>query len=209
MEALIQRIVAELTVCFVQAGRNVDERIDVLAASLEDALKFNSVEEVMEAFKRAKMIDVIPNQKSLYEALKNYREEVVKYKPKLDRSTALEYRDPRAAWLPKDDVGKKVNRAEAVKNYCIAAGRYDEYVQKCGSHKDVNGKSVWNRPEEARAFYVDVINECIVPLYKKYLRQTHAYLTYPANAPLNIGLIHPTVEEFRMMIEKEQYDKEH
>lgn len=72
---IVNAVHQELTLSYTQAARVVPSTIDVVAASLADALDFSNVQEVHDTFKRARNMEDIPTQRVLKEALKNYRAE--------------------------------------------------------------------------------------------------------------------------------------
>ena len=80
-DEIISAIVEELTIAYIALGRNISkENAIVVASSLHRALKFNDVDEVHGAFRRAKNIADIPTQRVLGEALTNHRAETTAYK---------------------------------------------------------------------------------------------------------------------------------
>lgn len=80
-DEIISAIVEELTIAYIALGRNISkENALVVASSLHRALKFNDVDEVRDAFRRAKNIADIPTQRVLGEALTNHRAENTAYK---------------------------------------------------------------------------------------------------------------------------------
>ena len=192
-ETTIARIRDELAICYEHIGRKAPESLPIIAASLQEAIKFSSPEHVHEIFKRAKDIESIPTQKTLKECYRNYSEEVLKYRDGGNGTAAIEYRDPREAWLPKNPVMRAINRAEAVKNYCIACGG-NAYWQLCQAKG--NGKEAYG------AFMAQAI-AVVARLYSKYWRSCPIANGYPANAEVTLSLIPASVEDFRRMIAAE------
>lgn len=192
-ETTIARIRDELAICYEHIGRKAPESLPIIAASLQEAISFNSPEHVHEIFKRAKDIESIPTQKTLKECCRNYSEEVLKYSGEVNGTAAIEYRDPREAWLPKNPVMRAINVNEAVKNYCIACGG-NSYANLCSAR--VRGK-------EAYEAFTRGIKDTLRNLYTKYWRKCPIANGYPFNAKLNLGLIPPSVEDFRNMFAME------
>lgn len=75
MDKIIEAIHQQLILSYTQAGRVVPTTIGVVAASLQDAIQFNDVGEVHDAFRRARDMADIPTQRVLKEALTNHRRE--------------------------------------------------------------------------------------------------------------------------------------
>lgn len=191
-ETTIARIRDELAICYEHIGRKAPESLPIIAASLQEAIGFNSPEHVHEVFKRAKDIESIPTQKTLKECYRNYSEEVLKYRG-AGNAQAIEYRDPCEAWLPKSDVIKRINLNTAIANYCIACGD-NSYANLCSAR--VRGK-------ESYEAFTRGIKDTLRNLYTKYWRKCPIANGYPFNAKLNLGLIPPSVEDFRRMFEAE------
>lgn len=104
------------------------------------------------------------------------------------------------AWLPEETVLRRINRAEAIKNLCIAMGG-DNYAELIRTHSRSNGKYV--NPEAAAAFDAEK-KATILRIYGKYLRTTPLYAGFPYNESVqNIFLQPPTVEDFRKMLAAE------
>ena len=178
----------ELAICYEHIGRKAPESLPIISASLQEAIKFSSPEHVHKVFMRAKDIESIPTQKTLKECYRNYSEEVLKYR-EVGNAQAIEYRDPCEAWLPKSDVIKRINLNEAIKNYCIA----------CGGNSYANLCSARARGKEAYEAFTRGIKDTLRNLYTKYWRKCPIANGYPYNAKLNLGLIPPSVEDFRRM----------
>ena len=192
-ETTIARIRDELAICYEHIGRKAPESLPIIAASLQEAIKFSSPEHVHEIFKRAKDIESIPTQKTLKECYRNYSEEVLKYRDGGNGTAAIEYRDPREAWLPKNPVMKAINRAEAVKNYCIACGG-NAYWRLCDAKA---------RGKEAYGAFMAQAMAVVARLYSKYWRSCPIANGYPYNAEVSLSLIPASVEDFRRMIAAE------
>ena len=118
-QPIINQIQNELALCYEHLGRKIPETITIIAGAIQEALQFSDPEQVHEIFKRAKDIESIPTQKTLKECMRNYSEEVLKYR-NANANTSIEYNDPCAAWLPHEPVKKAINCNEAVKNYSVA-----------------------------------------------------------------------------------------
>lgn len=190
-EEIHDAIYKELVLSYTQAGRVVPTTLAVVSKSLTESLKFSNVEEVHEAFRRARDMADIPTQRVLKEALANHRAENYS-DPEADRK-AIAYRDTRAAWLPKNPVMRAVNRAEAVKNYCIACG----------------GKAYWRlcdakaRGKEAYGAFMAQAMAVVARLYSKYWRSCPIANGYPAGAEVTLELVPATVDDFRSMFAME------
>ncbi len=77
-EELATAIVSELTLAYIQAGSHIsaDNALQVAKSYCEE-MDFRDLTEVHEAFRRAKTVADIPTQRTLSEALKNYRAETL------------------------------------------------------------------------------------------------------------------------------------
>jgi hypothetical protein len=75
MDKIVNAIREQLILSYTQAGRVVPTTVGVVAAALQDALMFNDVEEVHNAFRRARDMADIPTQRVLKDALTNHRRE--------------------------------------------------------------------------------------------------------------------------------------
>lgn len=75
MDKIVNAIREQLILSYTQAGRVVPTTVGVVATALQDALQFNDVEEVHNAFRRARDMADIPTQRVLKEALTNHRRE--------------------------------------------------------------------------------------------------------------------------------------
>lgn len=189
---ITKRIRDELAICYEHIGRKAPESLPIIAASLQEAIKFSSPEHVHKIFMRAKDIESIPTQKTLKECSRNYSEEVLKYSDSGDNN-AIEYEYRTAAWLPKNPVMRAINENEAVKNYCIACGG-NAYANLCSSR---------GRGKEAYNALAREIKATVKKLYDKYWRKCPIANGYPYNANLSLGLIPPTVDDFREMFRLE------
>lgn len=191
-ETTIARIRDELAICYEHIGRKAPESLPIIAASLQEAIGFNSPEHVHEIFKRAKDIESIPTQKTLKECYRNYSEEVLKYRG-AGNTPSIEYRDPCEAWLPKNPVMRAINVNEAIKYYCIA----------CGGNSYSNLCSARARGKETYSAFTREIKATVKKLYDKYWRKCPIANGYPYNAVISLSLIPATVEDFRRMFEYE------
>ena len=75
MDKIVNAIREQLILSYTQAGRVVPTTVGVVATALQDALMFNDVEEVHNAFRRARDMADMPTQRVLKEALTNHRRE--------------------------------------------------------------------------------------------------------------------------------------
>jgi hypothetical protein len=202
-EELAAAIVSELTLAYMQAGSHIsaDNALQVAKSYCEE-MDFRDLTEVHEAFRRAKTVADIPTQRTLSEALKNYRAETLT--PKTG-APALEYKDPRAAWLPADLMRKRINLITAMKNYCAAVSD-TLYAEYCRVHVHTKVEDKWKfvNPEKVKEFDAP-IKRIIHDLYPKYWRKCSCAAGYPEDAKMNLGLSAPTVLEFKAMIYYEQY----
>jgi hypothetical protein len=202
-EELAAAIVSELTLAYMQAGSHIsaDNALQVAKSYCEE-MDFRDLTEVHEAFRRAKTVADIPTQRTLSEALKNYRAETLT--PKTG-APALEYKDPRAAWLPADLMRKRINLITAMKNYCAAVSD-TLYAEYCRVHVHTKVEDKWKfvNPEKVKEFDAP-IKRIIHDLYPKYWRKCSCAAGYPKDAKMNLGLSAPTVLEFKAMIYNEQY----
>ena len=89
---IVNAIHQELTLSYTQAARVVPSTIDVVAASLADALDFSDVQEVHDTFKRARNMEDIPTQRVLKEALRNHRAENIPQAPAISYGTSEDTR---------------------------------------------------------------------------------------------------------------------
>lgn len=89
---IVNAIHQELTLSYTQAARVVPSTIDVVAASLADALDFSDVQEVHDTFKRARNMEDIPTQRVLKEALRNHRAENMPKAPAISYGTSEDTR---------------------------------------------------------------------------------------------------------------------
>lgn len=200
-ENILAAITEQLTVAYMQAGKKLTgENVAVVAKSLMDAIGFRSVDEVKDAFRRAKMMQDIPTQRTLAEALANHRAETYSQTSSLP---LIENRDPRAAWLPADYKRRCLNMMTAIRNLssAISDAEYSEYCKAHVRHKvgdryeyvNVQKALEFDRPKKAM----------LQELYRKYWRNLPMAQGFPANAMLNHGLTPPTVPEFREMLRME------
>ena len=75
MDKIVNAIREQLILSYTQSGRVVPTTVGVVATALQDALMFNDVEEVHNAFRRARDMADVPTQRVLKEALTNHRRE--------------------------------------------------------------------------------------------------------------------------------------
>ena len=75
MDKILEAVHQQLILSYTQAGRVVPTTVGVVAAALQDALQFSSIEEVHNAFRKARDMADVPTQRVLKEALTNYRQE--------------------------------------------------------------------------------------------------------------------------------------
>ena len=207
-EEIISFVKNELALSYEASGRKSPEAISVIAASLQEAIGFSCCNDVHEVFRRARNIEAIPTQKTLNECYRNYSEEVLKYRAVNAETKMLENKSSRSAWLPDSDMKKRINIHEAIKNYCNAVGG-DLYFQYCRAHIRTEKKAgdnriiEWQNPDAAFAFD-GPIKEYLVYLYRKYWRLLPIANGYPKEAPLNLGLIPPSVPNFKVMLAREE-----
>ena len=205
-EKILAEISEQLTVAYMQAGKKLTgENVAVVAKSIMDAIGFASVEDVRESFRRAKMMQDIPTQRTLAEALANHRAETYSQAPSLP---LIENRDPRAAWLPKSQMLRNINMMTAIKNLSAAISDR-EYMEYCKVHvtkterrgdkvvavyANLEAALAFDRPKKAMLEY----------LYEKYWRLLPMAQGYPKDAPLNHGLTPPSVPNFKVMLAREE-----
>lgn len=204
-EKILAEISEQITVAYMQAGKKITgENVAVVAKSIMDSIGFASVEEVRESFRRAKMMQDIPTQRTLAEALANHRAETYSQTSSLP---LIENRDPRAAWLPTDMRLRRNNMMTAIRNLSAAISdrEYSEYCKVHLTRKEKRGdKEVPVYVNESAALAFDRPKKAMLEdLYKKYWRMLPVAKGYPADEPLNHGLIPPTVPQFRVMLEHE------
>lgn len=204
-EKILAAITEQLTVAYMQAGKKLTgENVAVVAKSLMDAVGFRSVDEVKDSFRRAKMVQDIPTQRTLAEALANHRAESYSQTSSLP---LIENADPRAAWLPKSQMKRNINMMTAIKNLSAAISDR-EYMEYCKVHVTKTERrgdkevAVYANLEAALAFDRPK-KKMLEDLYMKYWRKCSCAAGYPANAPLNHGLTPPTVPEFKAMLHYE------
>lgn len=205
-EKILAEISEQLTVAYMQAGKKLTgENVAVVAKSIMDAIGFASVEEVRESFRRAKMMQDIPTQRTLAEALANHRAETYSQAPSLP---LIENRDPRSAWLPKSQMLRNINMMTAIKNLSAAISDR-EYMEYCKVHVTKTERrgdkvvAVYANLEAALAF--DRPKKAMLEdLYEKYWRLLPMDQGYPKDAPLNHGLTPPSVPNFKVMLAREE-----
>lgn len=111
--------------------------------------------------------------------------------------------DNRTAWLPDDYKRRCMNMMNAIRNLSAAISDA-EYVNYCKAHvrHKVGDRYEYVNVQKALAFDRPK-KKMLEDLYKKYWRMLPVAKGYPADAPLNHGLIPPTVPQFRVMLEHE------
>ena len=190
-EETVKAIAAELTKAYLMAHRSVPESsIEIVAASIADAVPAITAQNAHDVFRRAMQTDAIPTVPTLVTAAKNH---IAESYSEAGGTPSIEYRDPCEAWLPKSDVIKRINLNTAIANYCIACGG-NSYANLCSAR--VRGK-------EAYEAFTRGIKDTLRSLYTKYWRKCPIANGYPLNAKLNLGLIPPSVEDFRRMFDAE------
>ena len=190
-EETVKAIAAELTKAYLMAHRTVPtSSLEAVAASIADAVPAITAQNAHDVFRRAMQSEAIPTVPTLVTAAKNHMEETYS---ETSGTPSIEYRDPREAWLPKNPVMRAINVNEAIKNYCIACGG-NSYANLCSAR--VRGK-------EAYEAFTRGIKDTLRNLYTKYWRKCPIANGYPYDAKLNLGLIPPSVEDFRNMFSME------
>lgn len=190
-EETVKAIAAELTKAYLMAHRTVPtSSLEAVAASIADAVPAITAQNAHDVFRRAMQSEAIPTVPTLVTAAKNHMAETYS---EASGTPSIEYRDPCEAWLPKSDIVKRINLNEAIKNYCIACGG-NSYANLCSAR--VRGK-------EAYEAFTRGIKDTLRNLYTKYWRKCPIANGYPFDAKLNLGLIPPSVEDFRRMFEAE------
>ena len=188
-EETVKAIAAELTKAYLMAHRPVPETsLGIVAASIADAVPAITAENAHDIFRRAMQVEAIPTVPTLVTAAKNHIAE--SYGDQGEETRSIEYRDPRAAWLPNNPVKRAINVSEAVKNYCIACGG-NAYFKLCGAKA---------RGKEAYAAFTNGIKATVMALYVKYWRNSTYAKGYPSNAVISLSLIPATVEDFSNML---------
>lgn len=190
-EDTVKAIAAELTKAYLMAHRTVPtSSLEAVAASIADAVPAITAQNAHDVFRRAMQSEAIPTVPTLVTAAKNHMAETYS---ETSGTPSIEYRDPREAWLPKNPVMRAINVNESVKNYCIACGG-NSYANLCSAR--VRGK-------EAYEAFTRGIKDTLRNLYTKYWRKCPIANGYPFDAKLNLGLIPPSVDDFRNMFSME------
>ena len=122
---IVNAIHQELVLSYTQSGRVVPSTVDVVATSLQNALKFSDANEVHDVFVRARDMADVPTQKVLKEAITNHRAErmpasqAITWKPAATNSEQ-EYiyawwhlRGTKMAWLTDEQAQATVDAFEA------------------------------------------------------------------------------------------------
>ena len=182
----------ELMAAYAMAHRTVPtSSLESVAASIADAVPTITAQNAHAIFRRAMQTEAIPTVPTLVTAAKNHIAEA--YGEVSGEAPAIEYRDPREAWLPKNPVIRAINVNEAIKNYCIACGG-KSYADLCSARA---------RGKEAYSAFTREIKATVKKLYDKYWRKCPIAKGYPFNAELSLSLIPATVEDFREMFRLE------
>ena len=190
-EDTVKAIAAELTKAYLMAHRTVPtSSLEAVAESIADAVPAITAQNAHDVFRRAMQSEAIPTVPTLVTAAKNHIAETYS---ETSGTPSIEYRDPCEAWLPKSDVIKRINLNTAIANYCIA----------CGGNSYANLCSARARGKEAYGAFTREIKATVKKLYDKYWRKCPIANGYPFDAKLNLGLIPPSVEDFRRMFEAE------
>jgi len=190
-EETVKAIAVELGKAYLMAGRHAPENtISVVASAIADAVPAITAQNAHDVFRRALQTEAIPTVPTLVTAAKNHIAESYR---ETSNTPSIEYRDPCEAWLPKNDVIKRINLNTAIANYCIACGGIS-YANLCSARA---------RGKEAYEAFTRGIKDTLRSLYTKYWRKCPIANGYPFNAKLNLGLIPPSVEDFRNMFSME------
>lgn len=190
-EETVKAIAAELTKAYLMAHRTLPaSSLEVVAASIADAVPSITAQNAHDVFRRAMQTEAIPTVPTLVTAAKNHIAESYR---ETSGTPAIEYLDPCEAWLPKNIVLKQINLNTAIANYCIA----------CGGNSYANLCSARAKGKEAYEAFTRGIKDTLRNLYTKYWRKCPIANGYPYNEKLNLGLIPPSVEDFRRMFEAE------
>lgn len=199
-ERTIKAIAAELTKAYLMAHRTAPQStIEVVAASIAETIPAITAENAHAIFVRAMQVEAIPTVPTLTDAAKNHMAESY---PQTG-APALEYKDPRAAWLPKTEIERSKNQRTALRNLCAALGD-KEYQEFCKSHLSKKVGDHYEFVDKARATAFAVPKKALMrELYKRYWRNLPIAQGFPEGAMLHDGLIPPTVPEFREMLRME------
>lgn len=191
-EETAKAIAAELTKAYLMAHRTVPtSSLEAVSASIAEAVPTITAQNAHDVFRRAMQTEAIPTVPTLVTAAKNHVAEA--YGDLSGDAPAIEYRDPRGAWLPKNPVIRAINANEAIKNYCIACG-VKSYADLCDAR---------SRGKEAYSAFTREIKAAVKKLYDKYWRKCPVAKGYPYNAEVTLSLIPASVEDFRRMFEAE------
>lgn len=191
-EDTVKAIAAELTRAYLMAHRTVPtSSLEVVAASIADAVPAITAQNAHDVFRRAMQTEAVPTVPTLDTAAKNHIAE--SYNEVSGGTPAIEYRDPREAWLPKNPIMRAINVNESVKNYCIACGGH-AYWRLCDAK--AMGK-------EAYGAFMAQAMAVVARLYSKYWRSCPIANGYPYNAEVTLSLIPASVEDFRRMLAAE------
>lgn len=128
---IVNAVQQELVLSYTQAGRVVPSTVDVVALSLNHALKFSDSEEVHKVFQRARDMADVPTQKVLKDAMRNHHAESlprnrIEWKPGVTRAEQdyiyawWHLRGTKMAWLDDDKARAIVEAFEADTKNCEA-----------------------------------------------------------------------------------------
>lgn len=201
-ERTVKAIAAELSIAYMAAHRTApDSTLQVVAASIADAVPAITADNAHAIFRRAMQVEAIPTVPTLTDAARNLMAETYAQNSSLPQ---IEYRNPREAWLPSDTLHRRINLNTAIRNYCAAVSDslYKEYCKTHAHYKDENGKWRFVNPDKVDSFDTR-IKDTLLNLYRKYWRKCVCAAGYPAEAPYNLGLVPPTVPEFKAMLHYE------
>lgn len=144
---IVNAVQQELVLSYTQSGRVVPSTVDVVAISLQDALKFSDVEEVHKVFQRARDMADVPTQKVLKDAMRNIHQEnlpkgqAITWKPAATRAEQdyiyawWHLRGTKMAWLDDD-------KAQAIVDAFEAEPKNREAVQEQAAWEHVAAENV-------------------------------------------------------------------
>lgn len=199
---IIKAAIEELTMAYMTAHKAVSEQnVNSVALNLCTALRFSSVSEVREAFRRSRLKEDVPTLRTLSDALGNLRAESYS---SASSAPQIENRNPLEPWLPSETIKKRINLCTAMRNYCAAVGdqMYLEYIRIHQTVRGDGGHIRWAHPEKVAEFDAPV-KDSLRRLYKKYWRKCACAAGYPEGELMNLGLSAPTVPEFKAMLHYE------
>ena len=145
---VMNAIIEQLTISYTVACKTVPtQNIAIVAAALADALDLSDAAEVREAFRRARMVQDIPTQRTLADGLKNIRME------RMPQAQAIEHDESR------QPVGKRLVTNEQ-RAYILATHSL------CGT-----GPKMTNDREIVEAFEADPKKKEFVEYQRGWLRK--------------------------------------